>query len=416
MTGPPKGVTTLRPAARMLPRPRDALGTFGIYVHVPFCQHRCWYCDFNAYADLDHLTDVYMDALVRDAREALSAPADADLGPRPTVTSVFIGGGTPSRVEARWIDALLRALRDSWDVAGDAEITIECNPESLTAAKLEAYLEAGVGRVSIGVQSTSDELLRRLGRVHDAATALDALRLARRSGFADVNADLIFGVPGESDDAWRRSLDDVLTAEPTHVSCYALTYEEGTPLHAWRRLGKVDPVPDDDCASRWLVADHVLSGAGLLRYEVSNWSLPSHEARHNVLYWSCGEYLGIGAGAHSHIATGDGAVRSVTVKAPARYADDVAGGRRPVRNREEIDGRTRATEVLLCGLRLTAGVGAEVFEALSGCDLESTFGDEIRSAAVDGLLSWDGRVAALTPGGTLLADDALRRFVGGPGE
>ncbi|MGH7855820.1 MAG: radical SAM protein, partial [Candidatus Binatia bacterium] len=130
-----------------LPRPRDALGAFGIYVHVPFCAHRCWYCDFNAYAGLDHLADAYMEALVRDAREALSAPADADLAPRPVVTSVFIGGGTPSLVDARWIAELLEALRQSWDLAPDAEITIECNPESLTASKLDAYLAAGVNRV-----------------------------------------------------------------------------------------------------------------------------------------------------------------------------------------------------------------------------------------------------------------------------
>lgn len=394
-----------------LPRPRDVLGTFGLYVHVPFCEHRCWYCDFNAYAGLDHLADAYMAALVDDIRQALSAPVDADLAERPVVTSIFIGGGTPSLVDARWIAALLDAVDDSWTVDRGAEITIECNPESVTETKLHAYRDAGVNRISIGVQSLDDELLERLGRVHDAGRAVDALRFARRVGFSGVNADLIFGIPGEDDDRWRSSLDGVLACDPTHVSCYALTYEEGTPLHAWRRLGKVVPVPDDDAARRWAVADESLTSAGLVRYEISNWARPSSEARHNVLYWSCGEYLGIGAGAHSHLASPAGAVRSWTVKGPERYIRDVSEGRRPIAGDEVVDGRARAAEVLFCGLRRAEGVGGAAFRALTGRELGDVFGPELVAAADDGLLFWDGMVARLTPRGTLLADEVLRRFV-----
>lgn len=389
-------------AVAALPRPRDVLGEFGIYVHVPFCAHRCWYCDFNAYAGLDHLARSYMDALVRDVTQGLSAPAD--LGERPIVTSVFIGGGTPSLVDANEIARVVDAIRSSWTVAPGAEITIECNPESIDGRKLESYLRAGINRISFGVQSLDDELLVRLGRTHDARTALTALRAARSAGFEDVSADLIFGIPGETHDAWRSSLDGVLACEPTHVSCYGLTYEDGTPLAAWKRLGKVVPVPDDDVASRWEAADAVLTAAGFARYEVSNWARPGKHSRHNDLYWRCGEYLGVGAGAHGHLDT----ARSWTVRSPERYIRRVADGERPVAGAETIDRRTRAAEVMLLGLRRTAGVDTGVFEALVGDSIDAVFGPEMALGGERGLISRDGAsVRVLDP---LLGDEACRLF------
>jgi oxygen-independent coproporphyrinogen-3 oxidase len=385
-------------ALEALPRPRDVLHEFGLYVHIPFCAHRCWYCDFNAYAGLDHLADEYMSALVED----LSWGLDGD--DQPTVTSIFIGGGTPSRVEAHWIARLLDAARFSWSVAPDAEITIECNPESTDGAKLETYLGAGVNRISFGVQSLDDAVLSRLGRVHDSKTALRALRLARESGFVNVSADLIFGVPSESDDAWRVSLDGVIEAGVDHMSCYALIYEEGTPLDSWRRLGKVVPVPDDDVARRWETTNKTLAEAGFARYEISNWSKPGAESRHNSLYWAAGEYLGIGAGAHSHLAP----TRSWTVKAPERYAAAVREGSRPVAGSESIDATMRATEIMLLGLRRTAGVDAATFRDLTGRELDDVFGDELRDGVARGLLSWDGtRVACTQP---LLLNEAAVLF------
>jgi oxygen-independent coproporphyrinogen-3 oxidase len=394
-----------------LPRPRDVLGGFGVYVHVPFCAHRCWYCDFNAYAGLDHLADAYMDALVRDVVEGLSAPAEADLGERPVVTSVFIGGGTPSSVDAKHIVRVIDALRTSWPLHPAAEITIECNPESVEPEKLERYLSAGVNRISFGVQSLDDELLQHLGRTHDADTALRALRMAWSAGFGDVSADLIFGIPGETDDAWRRSLDGVLACSPTHVSCYGLTYEDGTPLAAWKRLGKVVPVPDDDVASRWEMADAVLGGSGLERYEISNWSRPGRRCRHNDLYWLCGEYVGFGAGAHGHLASGVGSVRSWTVRSPERYMRMVNDGVRPIAGSEEIDLRTRAAEAMLLGLRRTEGADARLFTSLVGMSVEDVFGAELDIGQRRGLISWDGQAArALQP---LLADEACRLFAQG---
>jgi oxygen-independent coproporphyrinogen-3 oxidase len=381
-----------------LPRPRDVLHEFGIYVHVPFCTHRCWYCDFNAYAGLDHFAEAYMDALVRDIELARSAPNGADLDTRPVVTSVFIGGGTPTLVPAQSIARVMRAVRDAWPTSPEAEITIECNPESLDASKLDTYLEAGINRVSIGVQSLDPELLARLGRTHSARDAVERLRLARSRGFENVSADLIFGVPGETDDTWRISLEGVLACEPTHVSCYALTYEEGTPLDSWRKIGRITPVDEDAVAARWETAEATMTMHGFGRYEISNWAKPGAASRHNSLYWRCGEYLGVGAGAHSHLANADGTVRSWTVRGPERYIDSVRAGSTTVSGSEHIDGRTRASEVMILGLRRTEGVGFDDFTELVGRPISEVFSDELRRGLAQGLLDAGGeRVRLVNP-------------------
>jgi len=392
-----------------LPRPRDVLAEFGLYVHVPFCSHRCWYCDFNAYAGLDDVMDEYMKALVADIRFARSAPGDADLETRPAVTSVFIGGGTPSLVPASSVAAVVEAIRDSWPMDADAEVTIECNPESTTDEKLQAYLQAGINRISFGVQSLDNSLLASLGRTHDAATALDALDRAHRAGFTNVSADLIFGIPGEDDEAWMASLHGILEVGVSHVSAYALIYEEGTPLEAWKRLGKIVPVSDDAVAHRWEMADEVLIERDFERYEFSNWSRPGLRSAHNCLYWKCGEYLGVGAGAHSHLSTDGGAQRSWTLRAPERYTRSVLAASSAVAGTEVVSTRTRASEVMLLGLRCTEGVRAEVFRDLVGVSLIDLYSAELERGVEAGLLDWDGeRVMLARP---LLGNEAALLFV-----
>jgi oxygen-independent coproporphyrinogen-3 oxidase len=399
------------PTITRLPRPRDVTGHFGLYVHVPFCSHRCWYCDFNAYDSLDHLADAYMDALATDIREARSAPAGADLAERPTITSVFIGGGTPSLVAASGIAGVMNAIRDAWDIDPSAEVTIEANPESLDASKLDVYLAAGINRVSIGVQSLDPVSLERLGRIHSAKRALQALELAQERGFERVSGDLIFGIPGEDDDMWRASLDGVVGSGVTHVSCYGLTYEEGTPLEAWRRLGHVVPEPDDDVARRWEIADATLASAGFERYEISNWARPGRECRHNLLYWACGEYLGIGAGAHSHLACEGASVRSWTVKAPARYTSDVTARQRPVGGSERIDAPGRAAEVMFLGLRRCTGVSRQGFADLTGTDLDTRYGPVLERSLKAGLLEPTRDGYRLTARGTLVANEVVTGFL-----
>ncbi|MEX2538253.1 MAG: radical SAM family heme chaperone HemW [Actinomycetota bacterium] len=397
------------PTLTRLPRPRDVLREFGLYVHVPFCSHRCGYCDFNAYAGIDHAIEEYMTALVTDARYARSAPVDADVTDRPEVTSIFVGGGTPSLVPAASIGAVLDAIRGSWPVSRDAEITIECNPESTEDDKLAAYLEAGVTRISFGVQSLDNELLLSLGRTHDAETALDALDRAGRAGFENVSADLIFGIPGEDDERWLESLEGVLERGTSHVSAYALIYEEGTPLESWRKLGKVVPVDDDTVARRWELGNAVFAEAGFERYEFSNWCRPGRNSVHNSLYWKCGEYLGIGAGAHSHLATEGGARRSWAQRGPERYARTVLDGSSAMAGSEEIQRRMRASEVMLLGLRRTEGIKADTFEGLVGVSLQDTYPAELARGVDRGLLTWDGECVRLAR--PLLGNEAALLFV-----
>jgi oxygen-independent coproporphyrinogen-3 oxidase len=319
-----------------------AVEQFGVYVHVPFCRARCDYCAFATYTDRDHLMDRYAAACIaelRRRRDNLEIPAAG-------ATSVFFGGGTPSRLPP----GALRAVLDAIPLAPGAEVTVECNPEDATTERLAAYRASGVTRLSFGVQSTHDHVLRGLGR----ATVDDALRrvtdAAAAAQYVTWNVDLIFGAPAESDDDWARTLDEVLALPhpPPHVSAYALTVEPGTPLAADRRRH-----PDDDrLAQRYEIAERRLTGAGYRWEEISNWALPGHECRHNGLYWSQGDYAGIGSSAHSHRA----GRRWWNVRTPDRYVAAIEEGRDPTAGEEVLDEDRRTFERLALSLRTRRGV------------------------------------------------------------
>jgi len=281
----------------------------------------------------------YVDACVADiARSAL-----------PAATSVFFGGGTPSRLPAEDLGRILAAI----DVAPGAEVTVECNPEDASPDLLAAYREAGVNRMSFGVQSTAGHVLAALGRVHDPESVPLALERAAAAGFDRVNVDLIYGAAGETDEDWARTIEGVLSLPdpPGHVSAYGLTVEAGTPLAA-------DPArhPDDDAqAVRYEIAERLLTAAGYRWYEVSNWALPGHECRHNQLYWRQGDYRGIGSAAHSH----DDGRRFWNVRTPDRYVAAIEDGRTPVAGEELVEGEQRVMEGLMLSLRTPEGVPAE---------------------------------------------------------
>jgi putative oxygen-independent coproporphyrinogen III oxidase len=358
-----------------------AVTPFGVYVHVPFCRHRCDYCAFATYTDRDHLMERYVDACVAEIERAV------DAGELPPATSVFFGGGTPSRLAA---DELCRIL-DAVPRAPGAEVTVECNPEDASTARFAAYRAAGVTRISLGVQSTAPHVLAGLGRRHDPAAVRRAADLVAGAGFASYNLDLIFGGAGETDDDWARSLDDVLALPPPppHVSAYALTVEPGTPLAA-------DPVrhPDDDVqAARYERADAVLTAAGYRWEEVSNWALPGHGCRHNQLYWAQGDYRGIGSAAHSHRR----GRRWWNVRTPDRYVDAVEHGRPVVAGEERLTAEQRTFEQLSLSLRTPAGVPAA---ALDGLD----------DLAREGLVVRHGDRAVLTVRGRLLANAVTARL------
>jgi oxygen-independent coproporphyrinogen-3 oxidase len=318
----------------------------GIYVHVPFCLTRCGYCDFNAYAGLDHLRPKYVRALMEEA--SLAAPAWRD----EEIVSVFLGGGTPTTLDTADLVGLLEHLRDRFHVAPGAEVTIEANPDTVDASKLEALLGAGFERLSMGAQSFDPAVLASLERVHGPDSVRRAMVAARRVGFANVSLDLIYGAQGETVASWERTLREAIALEPEHVSAYALTVEAATPLGRQVALG-VRSAPDPDVqAQMFEVACVSLAEAGYRHYEVSNWARPGFECRHNLGYWERRPYLGLGAGAHSYRDDR----RWWNVRPPEEYLRRVGSGASAVGGEERLEPADAHLEEVLLRLRILEGI------------------------------------------------------------
>lgn len=348
---------------------------FGVYLHIPFCARRCDYCAFATWTDRDHLHDRYL-AAVR---------ADIERTPMPPVSSVFVGGGTPTAVDPVVLGEVLSVLRP----ADGVEVTVECNPDDVTDHVAESFAAAGVNRVSLGVQSMVPHVLASLGRHHTPDNVGEAVRRFRRAGVARVNLDLIYGAVGESLADWRATLEHSLALDPSHVSAYALTVEAGTPL----ATNPERHPDDDDLADKYEMADELLVSAGLDNYEVSNWARPGEECRHNVLYWQQGDYLGFGCAAHSHIA----GRRWWNLRTPERYIEAVEAGSSTEAAGEALDGETRRIEGLQLSLRMRDGVPDG---ALSDRDVDE----------LDGLVERDGGRLRLTRAGRLLANEVAIRL------
>jgi putative oxygen-independent coproporphyrinogen III oxidase len=371
---------------------------FGVYVHIPFCRHRCHYCDFNTYEGQDAVHADYVSALVRDIERYR--------GDIPTATSVFFGGGTPTLLPPAALARIVQAIRNRIGIDSDAEVSIEANPETVDERAFAALLEAGFGRVSIGIQSLAPHVLQALGREHSAERALGAIRAARQAGVTDVNADLIYGSPWEGPADWLRSLEGILAEDPDHISAYALTVEEGTPLATLVRTGRAPSVDPDIQADRYEAAGELLDAAGYCRYEISNWARPGRASRHNVLYWSAGNYLGFGAGAHGHL---DGR-RSWAVRLPRDFIAAVEAGASTEEGAESLSGEAQAGEALMLGLRLASGVELAAFCRRFG-DLSGS-----RAAALDeleslGLVERDGGWLRFSDSAALIANEVLCRLV-----
>ena len=366
---------------------------FGIYVHVPFCATRCGYCDFNTYTPAE-LGTANPDGWLAALRTELVLAADT-VGEVP-VETVFVGGGTPSLLGADRLRAVLDAVRTAFPLAQDAEITTEANPESTSPAFFETLRSAGYTRVSLGMQSASARVLAVLDRTHTPGRAIDAGKEARAAGFDHVSIDLIYGTPGETDEDLLSSLDAALSAGVDHVSAYALVVEDGTALG--RRVGRGEiAAPDDDVlAHRYVLVDRRLSAAGLSWYEVSNWSRPGGECRHNLGYWNGGQWWGAGPGAHGFV----GDVRWWNVKHPRSYADRLALRELPVADREELTTRDRHVEEVMLGIRLRSGLAAAV--------LTDSERRRAQRCIDDGLLTCADDRLTLTDRGRLLADAVVR--------
>ncbi len=367
------------------------------YVHVPFCATRCGYCDFNTYtaAELGAAPGAsqrsYLDAVVAEMRLACGVLGD----PRPLQT-VFFGGGTPTLLPAHDLAGLLRAARDTFGLAPDAEVTTEANPDSVTPASLERLAEAGFTRISFGMQSAVPHVLATLERTHTPGRALEAVGWARAAGFGSVSLDLIYGTPGESLDDWRTSVEAALSVAPDHVSAYSLIVEDGTRFAARVRRGEVPLPQEDDLADKYDLADGLLRAAGLDWYEVSNWSRPGHECRHNLAYWVGDDWWGFGPGAHSHI----GGVRFWNAKHPRTYGSKLGQGHSPAAGRERLDAEERRIERVLLELRLRDGLPETVLTPAERRRLP----DLVRR----GWLVRERGGVRVTDAGRLLADAAVR--------
>lgn len=334
------------------------MSEFGVYIHVPFCRHRCDYCAFATWTDRDNLMEQYVKAVRDDIRARVEGGmAQAD--------TVFVGGGTPTRLPPEWMASIIEAV----PVSDNPEITVECNPDDVDVSMMRVFRDAGVNRVSIGVQSMAAHVLASLGRTHDPANVATAVSSAHDAGIGAVNLDLIYGVHGESLDDWRHTLEGAVALAPVHVSAYGLTVEAGTPLAD-------DPArhpDDDDQADKYVLADELLTAHGYVNYEISNWALPGHECRHNKVYWSQGNYQGFGCAAHSH----EDGRRWWNLRTPERYIAAVAAGESVEAADEMLDSATRAREALELSLRTSDGVPVGALDATNLGDLVEVRRDRV---------------------------------------
>ena len=391
----------------------------GLYVHVPFCKTKCPYCDFNTYQGIENLIEPFLPAITSE----ITCWGDALA--HPPVKSVFFGGGTPSYLPPGDIERILVAIQSSFQVDPTAEISIEANPGDLDEAACAGILDQGVNRLSIGVQSLDNDLLNLLGRRHQASEAVEAFQSARQAGFDNVNLDLMYGLPNQSMEQWQKTLSSLIELTPEHISLYALTIEEGTPMHRWATEGKI-PEPDSDLAAdMYQHAREVLAEAGYHHYEISNWSLPDRACEHNLVYWENGPYLGVGPGAHSRL----GDYRFWTVLSPRDYNTKAAtwadSGSRPLADLvetalqgiptlggwEHLSLETTCSETMFLGLRLLDGLNLSEASAIAGTDLAKKFQTPIQECLNLGLLEQDGDCLKLTMQTYLVANQAFTRFL-----
>ena len=372
----------------------------GVYLHIPFCQARCSYCDFNTYVGLEALFEPYVSALLREIALTGNGGAQAH--------TVFFGGGTPSLLPADQLSRLIHACRQRFRLPADAEITVECNPGTVDQAYLRALRAAGVNRLSFGAQSANPDELQLLGRDHAWAEVEAAVAAARAAGFDNLNLDLIFGLPNQSLAAWQRTLRAALDLAPDHLSLYALTIEAGTPMHDWTRRGTL-PLPDPDLAAdmyEW--AEQTLADAGYEHYEISNWCRPGRACAHNLIYWRNEPYHGLGAGAHGSTIYR----RRWNVKRPADYIARLNDGRSPEAGGEDLDEATVRSETIMLGLRLLIeGVDQARFAERFGAPVEHFYADALERGIKLGLLEASPARIRLTARGRFVSNQAMQLFL-----
>jgi putative oxygen-independent coproporphyrinogen III oxidase len=402
------------------------LASVSLYLHVPFCHAKCHYCDFNSYAGMLGHREAYVDALVQEIRLAGMRARMADGSPRRCRT-IFFGGGTPSLLTAPQVEGLLREARAAFALDDDAEITLEANPGTLEYGRLDALRATGVNRLSMGAQSFDADLLRWMGRIHSPEEIETAFAAARQAGFTSINLDFIFALPNQSQATWADTLERAVALGPEHLSLYSLIVEEGTPLFAWVREGRVQPADDDTAADMYEHAMERLASAGYRQYEISNWALPGHECRHNLTYWRNLPYIGLGAGAHSCFAGHRfaevrpiaGYLARVRASVAERLDEDMDIGeanKLPAGAiiEDEIEvvlPEMAMAETAILGLRLNAGVSRSEFAARYGIAFEQVFDERLAEVRSLGLVQTDGDRIRLTEHGRLLGNEVFARLL-----
>jgi len=369
----------------------------GLYLHVPFCQAICSYCNFNRGLLDEALKTRYVAALEQEIRRAPGGTAD----------TIFFGGGTPSLLDPAEIARLIDACRETFDLAADAEITLETNPETATPERLAAFRDAGINRLSFGVQSFDDNELKRLGRIHSCARAVETIEAAKRTGFNSVSFDLMLWLPAQSQASWLRTIDRAVSLEPDHLSLYLLELYPNAPLKEDMARADWSMAPDDDAADMYLEGLRRLEAAGLEQYEISNVARPGHRSRHNLKYWQAGDWLGFGCGAHSTV----GGRRWKNLSATADYVERITAGQSVAGDVESLSAQARFEEALFTGLRLSEGVDCARFLARFGVDPWERYGEDLAPFLQTSHVWRRAGRFGLTREGMLIANEVFQVFV-----
>lgn len=371
----------------------------GLYVHIPFCAKRCYYCDFNTYEGQEALAGDYVEALKLDLKHSWV--------PGPPLGTLFLGGGTPSILSADLLQSLLNDLRHVAGFQEDAELSMEVNPGTANLEKFQSYRSSGINRLSFGFQAKQDPHLKRLGRIHTAAESEAAWTLARRAGYKNMSLDLMFGLPEQTMEEWKESLSWALEFQPEHISFYGLTVEAGTPFYKWQEEGKLS-LPDEGLeADMYAFGIEMLKNNGFEHYEISNFAKPGYESKHNQLYWKNRPCLGLGAGAWSYVE----GRRFAREKNPRKYIEELRSGKSVALEAEELQGRKAEAESLYLGLRMMQGIELETWAREHGGELLMKFGAEAKSMINEGLLEISESHLRLTPAGIPLSNRVFSAFL-----
>lgn len=376
---------------------------WGLYLHVPFCLAKCAYCDFVSYPYDPETAALYQTTLCREIALRGGEPPAGAVGPQ----SVFIGGGTPTVLPNGMLCGIIDELSARFPWAAGTEVTVEANPGTVDREKLTALAAAGVNRLSIGMQAAQDRLLSFLGRLHRCSEVTRAVQTAREAGFDNLNLDLIFGVPGQTLEDWRCTLETALSLKPTHIAAYSLEIPRGTRLSALLERGLIRVCPEETELEMYRLTRSILAAHGYRQYEISNFARPGFECRHNLLYWDNGHYLGLGPAAHSHFR----GRRRANERSINRYAERLAAGEKPLEEEELLDKRTQMAETMFMGLRLLRGVNLEDFRERFGIGADEIYATEISRLTANGLIERAGKHLRLTEKGLPLANIVFTEFL-----